>query len=41
MHKLMETIGEDTFSIENIKEKAEMLGLQLYDKQNAFHHNSV
>ena len=33
MHKLMETIGEDTFSIENIKEKAEMLGLQLYDKQ--------
>ena len=33
MHKLMETIGEDTFSIENIKKKAEMLGLQLYDKQ--------
>ncbi len=33
MHKLMETIGEDAFSIENIKEKAEMLGLQLYDKQ--------
>lgn len=33
MHKLMETIDKNEFDIEIIKDKAKMIGLQLYDKQ--------